>query len=254
MSAEKKSTLSLFLNEILELRKQRNSRYSLRAFARDLGVSPGKLSEFLSGQRIPGKTLCVRMVAALKMTKDESAKFMHIIERNRAFASENGRARVLREDEFSLVADWEHFALLMLMGTEGFVPKIDWMAQRLQITKSQVQNALERLERLKLIKKTKVGFKRLNPRITTTHDIPSAVVRESHRQVIEHALASLHKDDISVRDITSVTFPTDPQKIEMAKTHIRTFRRKMARLLKGESKTEVYNLNIQLVPVTKANL
>nr|WP_295904343.1 TIGR02147 family protein [uncultured Bdellovibrio sp.] len=248
---ENGSSLSLFLHEVLDSRKKRNSQYSLRAFARDLGISPGRLSDFLSGRRIPGKRLSERMMAALKMSEDESAKFQHLISRNREYASELGGAHLLREDEFSLIADWEHFALLMLMGTSGFSHDTAWMAKRLQVSELKIYNALERMERLGLVKRHNGRIKRLKHRVSTTHEIPSMVVRESHRQILEHALLSLQNDDVSVRDITSITIPADPKKIEEAKKHIRDFRRKMARLLEGDKKSEVYNLNIQLVPVTK---
>ncbi|MEK2644705.1 TIGR02147 family protein [Bdellovibrio sp. BCCA] len=249
--SENNSSLSLFLHEILDSRKKRNSQYSLRAFARDLEISPGRLSDFLSGRRIPGKRLSARMIMALKMTEDESAKFQHLISRNREYASRIGGAHLLREDEFSLIADWEHFALLMLMGTSGFSDDVAWMAKRLQTSELKIQNAIERMERLGLVKRHNGRLKRLKSRVSTTHEIPSTVVKESHRQILEHALLSLQKDDISVRDITSITIPADPAKLDEAKKHIRNFRRKMAELLNGENKSEVYNLNIQLVPVTK---
>lgn len=252
--SDKNASVALFLNELLDSRRKRNSRYSLRALARDLGLSPGRLSEFMSGKEVPGKRLCNRMIETLKMSEDERAKFDHLILRNREYAVEFGRAHVLREDEFSLVADWEHFALLMLMGTEGFKSDVAWIAERLQISELKAQNSLNRLERLSLIKTQNGRIKRLKNKVSTTHDIPSMVLRESHRQLIEHALTSLQNDQTSVRDITSITVPADPEKLELAKKHIRNFRRKMARLLEGDNASEVYNLNIQLVPVTKAKV
>ena len=42
---------SSYLQEELALRKARRPQYSLRAFARDLGMSPSALSEFLAGQQ-----------------------------------------------------------------------------------------------------------------------------------------------------------------------------------------------------------
>lgn len=244
-------SLALFLHEVLDLRKQRNARYSLRAFARDLGISPGRLSDFLSGRRLPGKQICQRMIVALKMSEAEKAKFLHLISRNKDSSKSHRGTYTLREDEFSLIADWEHFALLMLMGTTGHKNDPKWMAEKLQTSELKIQNALERMERLNLIKINKGRVERLKHKVATTNDIPSTVLRESHRQILEHAMLSLQNDDISLRDITSITIPADPAKIAIAKEHIRKFRKKMARLMSGDKKTEVYNLNIQLVPVTK---
>lgn len=244
-------SLSLFLQEALDARKRKNARYSLRAFARDLGVSPGRLSDFISGRRMPGKRLCERMIEALKMSESEEAKFLHLISRNQEVPGKQKSTHVLREDEFSLIADWEHFALLMLMGTVGFKDNIKWMAERLQTSEMKILNALERMERLQLIKIKKGKIERLKRKVATTHDIPSSVLKESHRQILEHAAESLQKDDIAIRDITSITIPADPAKVALAKEHIKAFRRKMAKLLGDGKNTEVYNLNIQLVPVTR---
>ncbi|MFV8259725.1 TIGR02147 family protein [Bdellovibrio bacteriovorus] len=244
-------SLALFLQESLDARKRKNARYSLRAFARDLGISPGRLSDFISGRRSPGKRLCERMIVALKMSQSEEAKFKHLMSRNKDVSGAQKGAHVLREDEFSLIADWEHFALLMLLGTVGFKSDVKWMADRLQTSELKIQNALERMERLQLIRIKKGKIERMKRKVATTHDIPSSVLRESHRQILEHAAESLQKDDIALRDITSITIPADPAKLAIAKEHIRAFRRKMARVLGTDNKAEVYNLNIQLVPVTR---
>lgn len=85
----------------------------------------------------------------------------------------------------------------------------------------------------------------------TTSDIPSAALRRSHRQTLEQAIESLEEVRIELRDITSITMAIDPARIGEAKTAIRRFRRDMAALLEDGRRTEVYNLNVQLVPVTR---
>jgi uncharacterized protein (TIGR02147 family) len=51
--------------------------------------------------------------------------------------------------------------------------------------------------------------------------------------------------------VTSITFSINRKNIPEAKKMIRTFRRKMATLMAKGHKTDVYNLNVQLFPVTK---
>jgi hypothetical protein len=48
-----------------------------------------------------------------------------------------------------------------------------------------------------------------------------------------------------------MTMAIDPRKLPLAKTLIREFRFRLAELLETGNRTEVYNLNVQLVPVTK---
>jgi plasmid maintenance system antidote protein VapI len=40
-----------FINREFDLRSSKNGSYSLRAFARDLGISPQRLSHLLSGKK-----------------------------------------------------------------------------------------------------------------------------------------------------------------------------------------------------------
>lgn len=243
------ASISSYLIDVLEERKRRNPKYSQRAFARDLKLSPGRLSDILTGRRLPGSELTARIAEALDLSLDESKAIINLVKKQR-FLSTSGAVSQLNEDDFSLIADWEHYAILMLMGTSDFQSNLSWVSERLQISELRVQNSLERLERLKLIQLKKSSWIRLKNQITTTHDIPSAVLRESHRQNLEQALDSLSKHSVEVRDITSITLPTNPQKIPEAKKLIRDFRRKMTKLLTEDERTEVYNLNIQLVPVT----
>jgi len=51
---QKEGDYRKILRDELETRFQRNRHYSLRAFARDLGVTPARLSDALSGTPRPG--------------------------------------------------------------------------------------------------------------------------------------------------------------------------------------------------------
>ena len=65
------------------------------------------------------------------------------------------------------------------------------------------------------------------------------------------AIAALEYSPVEERDVSSVTMAIDVQRIPLAKEAIRAFRRRLMRLLEAGSPDEVYNLNIQLVPVTR---
>lgn len=245
------SDISVFLYDVLLKRQEKNSKYSLRAFARDLGISPGRVSEMLHGRRLPGRDLTLRISRSLKLSESETEDIFRLIRRQKLAFREKGGARQLLADEYALVADLECYGLLMLMGTEGFRSDVDWLAKRLNISTTRVQNILDRLERLQLIGRRGAGYERLQHRVTSSHEVPSDVVKESHVNVLKHAMDSIYSVDLARRDITSITIPADPDKMAQAKEEIRTFRRRMAKLMGAGRPREVYNLNIQLVPMTK---
>jgi uncharacterized protein (TIGR02147 family) len=248
--AEQK-TIAEILKTIFEGRKTKNRSYSSRAFARDLGVSPGRLSEIMSGQNIPGNEVTRRIVQGLKLNFQDSQWVMDVVREQKNLHQEIKGARQLATDEFSLIADRKNFSLLCLMETDGFQSDIGWMAKRLRTTKPAVEKILERLIRLQLVVKEDGVYKSVHKDVTTTHNVSSDAIRKYHRQGIEHAMESLQEDGVELRDITSIEMPADPRKLSDIRVLIRDFRRKVAGLLESGEKTEVYRLNIQLVPVTK---
>jgi hypothetical protein len=68
---------------------------------------------------------------------------------------------------------------------------------------------------------------------------------------LEQAIAALEEVPLELRDITSITFPTNLAQIDKVRPLIKSFQRKIAKMLEEGDATAVYNLNTQLVPVTK---
>lgn len=245
------SDISVFLYDVLTKRQEKNSKYSLRAFARDLGISPGRVSEILHGRRLPGRDLVLRIAEALKLSETDTENLFRLVRRQKMVRKENAGARQLLADEYAMVADLDCYALLMLMGTVEFKSDTHWMSGRLGVSELRVQSILDRLERLQLIRRRSGLYERIQHHVTSTHEIPSDILKESHANVLKHAMDSLYAVEVTKRDITSITIPADPAKLGRAKEEIRTFRRRMAKLMGNGRPSEVYNLNIQLVPMTK---
>lgn len=64
------------LREELERRKTVNKRYSLRAFARALGMDASALSRILSGKQDLSLSICLKIVEKLKFAEDQRLRFM----------------------------------------------------------------------------------------------------------------------------------------------------------------------------------
>jgi uncharacterized protein (TIGR02147 family) len=233
-------------------RSEKNRRYSLRAFARDLGLPASHLSEFLSNKRTLSAAQIERIVYRLGYDYREANEFISTLENQRTKKRSFEKAFVpLNQDAFSLIADWQNYAILNLMRTKNFKSDTAWIADRLGLQLDVAEKAIQRLERLQLIEKREGGLVRVAKNLTTSQDIPSEALRESHRQDFQNALKSLIETPSDQRDITSITMAIDPDKIPLAKKMIRAFRRKLSETLESGSQTEVYNLNIQLVPISR---
>ena len=105
--------------------------------------------------------------------------------------------------------------------------------------------------RLGLIDQKAGKLRKTNKDLRTTDGISSAALRKSHKESILQAAETLDNVPVDERDITSMTMAIDPAKLPLAKKLIRDFRYRLADLLECGARTEVYNLNVQLVPVSK---
>ncbi len=246
------------LEQVLKDRKQKNGGYSLRAFARDLGIKPGPLSEMMTGKRAVSPTTANLISRRLGLSQTDAkavqglatdGRRKDVKTHNKVTGSEISFTTV-PDDHFAIIADWEHYAILSLIKTDDFDADAAWIARRIGIAKRTAELALKRLVKLGYIKKSGQTYTRLAARYHTSNDIPSAALREGNRQNINQALACLETTPVELRDITSMTLALCIDRIPQAKKLIHEFRWKFLELMEKGPKTEVYNLNIQFCPVT----
>jgi len=128
-----------------------------------------------------------------------------------------------------------------------------WIAKMLSITELEAKLAVERLIRLEILDRDSDGrLYRTATHLSTTTDIASSGIRHFQKQILEKAITSLESDDISERDITSITIAINEDRIPEAKVEIKKFRLKMSEFLATGKKTRVYNLGIHLIPLSKS--
>lgn len=244
-----------WIKDEFTVRCDRNRRYSLRAYARDLGISLGALSEILRGKRLLSPRMAKRLAPQLALDPRQECLFLNALPNETSRASrlrvdEDFQRHALADDQFRLIADWYHYGILSLMKTDDFEPSYAWISKRLGITAGEAELGIARLIRIGLVKRSGRKLTRTKSWITTTSEVPSTALKRSHKQSIDQAGEALFKIPVELRDITSTTVATDASQLQAAKKLIRDFHIKLQSLLESGPKTEVYNLNIQLVPVT----
>ena len=244
-------------------RREKNPALSLRSFARFLKISPGRLSEILSGKRKISLEMAERISDRLGLDpKTKAALISSILKRRK----KNARAAMVTRktdeagphyqqltiDAFHVISDWYHFAILNLRDCEDFRADEAWIAKRLNIGINEVRLALVRLERLGLIVRQGEPWSRTQAHLTTTHDVRSAGLRKGHRGILQRAIESLESVDVENRDITNMTMAINPDKLPQAKAMLTRFRKRFAKFLEeGKGRTEVYTVAIQLFPLTQ---
>jgi uncharacterized protein (TIGR02147 family) len=232
-----------------------NPAFSLRAFAKKLGLDSGALCSFMNGKRRVSRKMAGKISDAMGFDPQERAEILSGFKENtlatQPISGEPLRYLQLTADQFRIIAKWHHFAILSLMETKGFRSNPEWIANRLGLTKTQVQDALGRLKRLGMISVDASGkIRQGKSKYRTPDDVTNLSLRQGHAENLELGKQSLVRGSVDQRDFTAVTMAIDPNKLPDAKVLIRKFQDDLAALLESGQQTEVYKLCVQLFPLT----
>jgi uncharacterized protein (TIGR02147 family) len=258
MMTESAHYLSLLRADLAQ-RQRRNPHFSLRAYAKLLGVQAPTLSAVLRGKRPLPLSTANAIARRLRLAPAEQSRFVESVRGARRNSRGAGGWRptsleraLLREDaHFHVIAEWEHYAILALFDVEGFRPQVAWVARRLGVSASRAGAALERLRASGLIEVRADGtWDRRHEMVETTEDVRSDALRASHREALEMGIVKLEEVEVGRRDFSSETFAIDPARLAEAKSLIREFRRRMIRLARGGRRGAVYQLCVQLYPLS----
>ena len=251
-----------FVSGALAQKRQRNPSYSLRAMARDLGVSHTYLSLVKNGRKQISAHQAQWMGEALKLDETTLAHFVKSTLQKVSARSQGARTLPkkvaaflkLEGERAKALPEWFHFAVADLTLTKGFQADEQWIAKRLGITPKQAGQALTRLQKLGLIELTAHGWQKTNAFLHLPTDRTIAHLRRLHRTMILKSLAALQspkKVDFDRRDITGCLIPTNPARLAEAKKRIARFRKQMIRFLSEGECTELYQMNVQLFSLTR---
>lgn len=243
---QKTSDARQVLIERFETLRAKNRSYSLRSFAKRLQMSPASLSEILSGKRDVSLPMAKKICDRLSLPPDEARQIFDSFLRLADTPEKNPATSALDVDQFRLVADWYHFAILSLYHVEGSKPDPKWIAKRLGIAQLDAVQALERLERLKLIQIEGQTWRLSQSSLAVKSSIPSSAIRKFHRQILEKAVDAVENQSLETREMGAITLAIDPDRIEEARMKLRKFRQEMSRLLETGKRTQTYVFATQL--------
>ncbi len=236
----------VLLNTFAE-RKKRNPAYSLRAFARSLGISKTALSDALAFKRNLSKKNLLKVAENVGLSPSETAVVLAQVKTRQSLTT-GEVTQVLPDDTFHLISDWCHYGILSLARLKQNQARPDWIARKLGISPLETRTALLRLERLQMIQIEDGKLKRTVARLNTNDDIPSGALRKHHIQNFQRAESALESVAPAKREFGSLTFLADPRRLPQAKRMIREFEDRLTQYLETGEATEVYTLCLQLFP------
>lgn len=225
------SSIATVLEKRFEAKQSQNPLYSLRAFARDLGISSGQLSMILSKKRGVSAESADRMAKALKLNRVEKQYFLNLAvqehgrsKRIQGIAKEKvdqirqvEEALSLSQDQFSLISEWYHMAILQVMQLKNYAESAAeegeclFISKRLNLTEETVLVAIARLLKLGAIVSHGDHHQPASDFVMVPGSMPSSAIKRFHKQNIQKAVEA-----IEFQDSKSCAFKTTLLSIDAA--------------------------------------
>jgi len=139
-------------------RCERNGKYSLRAFARDLEISPSRLSQILNGKSSPSRSTARKMGQRIGFQGEKLKWFYALVD------SQYGPTVESRQEAKKIVSryqkgvlskhvkvenqiqwDWYYFAIRRMTRLKEFKSDAEWIARRLGIKVEEVKRAVQEM-------------------------------------------------------------------------------------------------------------
>lgn len=243
------------LQKELERRQGKNPSYSLRSFARDIGLSPSRLSEIVNArQRLSMKSaqevsqrlgLCQRdqqlfcLSAAYELTKDADQKQQILAE-----MSALQRKALLAEDALRVMSEWQYAAILAYRSIDPELADPKLIAQVFDLPVNVITNSLKHLNRLGLLS-PKAGANKTHD-YESSFDTPSAAIRRCHKAYIKKAFDAVDEQDMVERDLETIVMAFDSCRSQEAMAAIRSFVTDFQRQFgNGAQPDQIYCLSTQ---------
>jgi len=215
-----------------------NPLYSMRAFARDLKLSPASMSYIMSGQKGLSHSSAKRVAKAIELNDHETEVFCALVQlrgRNKASRAVAHAKLVqlhfyrdavkLKLDVFQNISDWYHFAILQLVQIKNAQTDSKWMANQLGIHVFEVDAAIERLKRLELLFVEDDRYRVTKEMVFAPDGVPNDAIRKFHRQILDRAVESVSSQTVDERYLNSTVLPIQLKDLPRAREKIKRFHR-----------------------------
>lgn len=262
-----------FLKDHFQFRKHEQQNFSLGVWSKRLGISStAVLVNILNGKRNPGEMLNGKFINYFAFAPKEEQYFLDLVGLSKvksdprlslALMEKMGRShpegtfQLLDDQAFSAISKWFYYVLREMVSLPHFNEDPGWIQNQLEyeVTAKDIKKAIHDLLEMGLLERNDKGKLKAKSRsVATNTDVASEAIKRFHEQSLENGKVSIRKHSLEERDFSSRTFNVREENIPVLKEHIKEFREKVNELFEESAQSSrVYQLNIQLIPLTKKN-
>jgi len=261
-----------FLKDTYAELKSKGRQFSFRYFAKMAGLSSsGYLKMVMDGERNLSANSINQFAKALKLSAKEADYFETLVLLNQSKAETERDFYLTRlsalkpvatltgiaKDQFEYFTQNHYVVIREMVALPDFTEEATWIAERISppIKPKDVVTAIEALLRLGLLVRNAAGkLVQRDASLSTAAEVSSLEVFQFHRGMLDAAKSALMTVSSDRRDVTSLTIPVPIATMGLIKEKIQALREDIIALINRGSAdyTEVFQLNIQLFPVTSA--
>ena len=265
-TTEQQTTYRDLLRSKLEQRCKSNAGYSLRAFARDLRLQASQLSRVLNGKQHLSIISATVIAETLFKNKRERDFFVGLVEFETSKKVEQKKRALeklgtleskvefvnLQADVFNVISEWYHFAIMDLTFIAPKLTSAASIGSYLGISTIEAKLALERLERLGLLKREGRHWVKTHSKLVMpTSKGPNHALRHFHKQMINKAIKSIDEQPVEQRYVTGKTMSILREDLPKLQELVQDFFQNVTDLIgqhsqRGQDSNALYQLNVQL--------
>ncbi len=261
-----------YLSEVFTARQTREPEFSLRQWAKEMGISHTLLSMLVQGKRPIRLKHFPALARGIPLTQPERLYFQALIEFDSATTPEQknllqlwlsdmhpgGPIRNIELETFRAISDWIHFGLISYCSVKRVKNQPQAIARRFggKVPTSEIRSAIDRLLELNLLTLSPEGELFASQTHTSSrNDTSDHGVREYHRQVASLAQDAVMKQEPSEREFQALSLPMNPEKLNLAKEMIRRFRYQFCEAMgvspESNEEYDVYQMNLHFFRLTE---
>ncbi|OUR97186.1 hypothetical protein A9Q84_12735 [Halobacteriovorax marinus] len=258
-----------FLRDFNEMKKRVNPSWSFGLWARELGLnSISSITMIINGQRHAGKKIQKSLIDFFKFNTKEAYYFEELVKIAKSskdnpsltilLLDQNSELKEMREQntaQVDLFFNWKAHCVKELTQLKDFFPSGTWIETRTNglIKKDEGKKLLDLLISEGFLEKTFFEGKEViqpSSTIVPTKEVTKEAAHSYHKALMENSAKAIEKDK-DLRSLHATTLSLLTSDLAKAKDIIREFQINFSEQIEQSPGDEVYQLNIQLFPLTK---
>jgi uncharacterized protein (TIGR02147 family) len=257
-----------YLHQVLKERNSKNPNYSLRAFARDIDLSPARLSEVLRGKGDLGVSKLQSISERLCSETSEQEFFKNLVVAKVSRNTENQKkalaylklhkeiheAQKIAIDDFELMSEWYYLGIwnYILLGKNLSEDEI--ISEFPDVDESKIKACLNTLNRLDLIDLKNNKYQTNANEIHAIYDFSSFAVRKYHQSMLRKAEQCLLHQNIDERYFYSKITSLNPEQYSKLTNLVSNFIESVPQKLQvrpSDENNSVHAVNFQIFRLNK---